>query len=322
MPRPWFAASVALLPLLLAPLAHARQHSESPCRLAVVSRQLGGKHPVCDDATVRHLAEQGQAFEQNQLGLASLMSLVIGPDFHPTEALRWFQRAAQKGYAPAQVNLGVLYTNGWATPVNYAAALRWFREAASQHFAPAYFNLGILYMKGLGVRQDYAEARRWFQQGADAGDTQAETNLGYLYDQGLGLPRNPATAARLYRQAADAGNALGQNNLADLYLRGEGLPRDYAQALTLFRQAAAQGSTGACIKLGYMYANGLGVTRDPETAYAWITSAAAVGDPRGNDLLAALESALTPQQREHARARTHTAPFERTHPPLAASFVE
>src|SRR5580704_14514794 len=122
------------------------------CSLAVVSRLVASDRPVCEDGIVRQMAGRGHAFEQNQLGIASI--LAIGPDYDEREALKWFGQAAQRGYAPAQVNLAVMLANGWGTPVNYGRALEWLHAAADQHFARAYYNLGILYMEGKGVRQD------------------------------------------------------------------------------------------------------------------------------------------------------------------------
>jgi hypothetical protein len=65
----------------------------------------------------------------------------------------------------------------------------------------------------------------------------------------------------------------------------------------------AQGHTGARIKLGYMDAEGLGTQKDPEAAYFWIVSAALAGDNRGRELLAKLETVLSPQQIAEARQR-------------------
>jgi uncharacterized protein len=287
--------------LLWAAAAWAQDIPNQQCSLAVVSRLVGSDIRVCDSKIVRDMAQRGHAFEQNQMGIASI--LVIGPDYSQKEALTWFGQAAQRGYAPAQVNLAVMYLNGWGTPVNYGLALRWLHAAADQRFARAYYNLGILYLEGTGVRQDYREALRWFQKGAEAGDSSAQTNLGYMYDQGLGCPRDIAAAANWYRKAAEAGNPLGENNLADLYLRGQGLPQDNAAAFRWFQKAAAQGHSGARIKLGYMYAEGQGTEKDPEAAYAWITAASLAQDPRGSDLLRSLETVLSPQQIARARQR-------------------
>jgi TPR repeat protein len=55
-------------------------------------------------------------------------------------------------------------------------------------------------------------------------------------------------------------------------------------------------------------ADGRGTAKDVETAYAWISAAAFAGDPRGKEILHALEKMLTPEQiaeaREQARRLT------------------
>src|SRR5262249_19620247 len=137
------------------------------CSLAIVSRLVPGKGKTCDSGTVLRLAREGQVYQQNQVGIASVLAL--GPDFSARDALKWFQKAALNGYAPAQVNLAVMYVNGWGTPQNYGAALQWLKAASEQHYARADYNLGILYMQGTGVRQDYNEALRCFQKAAEAG---------------------------------------------------------------------------------------------------------------------------------------------------------
>src|SRR5438552_1891311 len=103
--------------------AASQSSPKEQCSLAVVSRSVGSSTPVCDGAVVQQMARSGHAFEQNQLGIASV--LAIGPDYSQKEALAWFEKAAQRGYAPAEVNLAVMYANGWGTPVNYGTALHW-----------------------------------------------------------------------------------------------------------------------------------------------------------------------------------------------------
>jgi uncharacterized protein len=289
----------------------AQTNPNQQCSLAAVSRLVGQDTNVCDTKVVQHLAEQGQAFAQNQMGISSVLVIgpdyiapdPIGPDHAAQKALAWFQKAAQQGYAPAQVNLAVMHINGWGTPVNYGAALHWLHAAADQHFGRAYYNLGVLYLDGKGVRPDNDEAFYWFQRGAAAGDSSAQANLGYFYDQGMGCKRNLELAVMWYRKAADAGNPFGENNLADLYLRGEGIRQDDSAAFSWFQKAADQGETGARIKLGYMYAEGRGTKKDPEAAYAWIAAATAAGDPRGKELLHSLEQVLSAKQIAGASAR-------------------
>ncbi len=162
--------------------AFAAKQPAQQCSLAIVTKQPVGSAQICDAKTVRNLAKQGRVFEQNQLGMVSM--LAIGQGYDPAEALMWFQRAAQSAYAPAEVNLAVMYINGWGVGQNYGIALHWLHRAADQGDGRAYYNLGILYLQGNGVPKDAAEAVKYFQKGAEAGDSSAETNLGYMFDQG------------------------------------------------------------------------------------------------------------------------------------------
>jgi hypothetical protein len=51
-------------------------------------------------------------------------------------ALRLLRPLAEQGYAPAQFDLGVMYTLGHGV-FDYAEAVRWYRKAAEQGYAPA-----------------------------------------------------------------------------------------------------------------------------------------------------------------------------------------
>ena len=82
---------------LLAGAALAQNSATEQCSMAVVTRLVGGHHKVCDTGVVQDMAKLGHAFEQNQLGIVSI--LAIGPDFNEKEVLKWFEQAAQRGYA-------------------------------------------------------------------------------------------------------------------------------------------------------------------------------------------------------------------------------
>ncbi len=222
------------------------------------------------------------------------------------EARKWFVKSAQKGYAPAQVNLAVLSLAGWGGPQNAGTALYWLREAARQGYALAYFDLGILYMGGCGVRQDYNEAFNYFEQGADAGDASAQMNVGYLYDKGLGVAQDHSKAAAWYRKSAESRVAQAQYNLGDLYAQGEGLPLDEHAAFVWFEKAALQGHAGARFMIGTMYASGRGTQKDSMAAYTWLSAAALQGDARGNVELKSLELKLDATQVAEAKLRAQS----------------
>src|SRR6202030_165494 len=72
-------------------------------------------------------------------------------------ARRYYLQAAERG------NRGPNYTN----------ASLWFRKAADRGVADSQFNLGILYARGIGVEQNLAESFKWFSLAAAQGDADA-----------------------------------------------------------------------------------------------------------------------------------------------------
>ena len=62
-------------------------------------------------------------------------------------AFEYFAKAADKGHAKAQYNLGVLYDRGEGTAQNYEQAFEWYSRAAEQGYPPAEYNLAHLYKK-------------------------------------------------------------------------------------------------------------------------------------------------------------------------------
>src|SRR6478736_5768405 len=66
---------------------------------------------------------------------------------------------------------------------HYATALR-YRKAAEKGDARAQYNLGLMYDNGLGVPQDYAAALRWYRKSAEQGDAKAQNEVGWEYELG------------------------------------------------------------------------------------------------------------------------------------------
>ena len=43
------------------------------------------------------------------------------------EAVKWYRKAAEQGFAKSQHNLGVMYDKGTRVPQNHAALVKWYR---------------------------------------------------------------------------------------------------------------------------------------------------------------------------------------------------
>jgi TPR repeat protein len=129
-----------------------------------------------------------------------------------------------------------MYANGLDVPQDYAEAAKWLRRAADRGDAQAQHELGLMYIKGKGVPRDDAEAMQWFHKAADQGDPNAQYLLGLLYD----LRENYAEAVKWFRKAAEQGAPKSQHQLGLMYDSGHGVPQDYVQAHMWLNLAAAR----------------------------------------------------------------------------------
>jgi TPR repeat protein len=115
-------------------------------------------------------------------------------------------KAGELGSREAQRDLGALYaTGGWTGPHDAVRAAEWYRRAAERGHADAQYNLGFMYLLGEGVTSDAAEGLRWLRLAADQGEESSFRLLADLYRNGYyGVSIDPAQAARwdeLYRQS-------------------------------------------------------------------------------------------------------------------------
>lgn len=76
-------------------------------------------------------------------------------------------------------------------PQEYATAVSWYRKAAERGYARAQTNPGLMYGNGQGVPQDYVAAASWYREAAEQGEAFAQTNLGFMAIEG---PRRRPTS--------------------------------------------------------------------------------------------------------------------------------
>jgi TPR repeat protein len=87
---------------------------------------------------------------ESQFNLAQLYRLGRGIQRDMVQARRWYERAAERGYAPAQYQLGVLWERGDGVPPDPVEARSWYARAAGQGIEPARAALERLDMLGTG----------------------------------------------------------------------------------------------------------------------------------------------------------------------------
>ena len=193
------------------------------------------------------------------------------------EGSYFYKKSADRGFPPAQNDLGTMHFTGKGTPQNDMEAARLFKASADQGFASAQNNLGFMYQEGKGVPRNEKESVRLYKMAADQGYSPAQNNLGLMYQEGRGVYQSTTEAARLYKLAADQGLASALNNLATLYLNGGAVEQSDTEAVRLYQLAADQKNPSAQNNLGVMFQTGRGVAQSDIQAARFYQMAADQG---------------------------------------------
>ena len=94
------------------------------------------------------------------------------------EGVKYIRMAAERGYANAQNQLGVIYKKGEGVPQDMKKSFDLYMQAAVQGRAAAQYNVGGAYYNGDGVDKDLDQSFIWFKKSAEQGHTDAQYNLG------------------------------------------------------------------------------------------------------------------------------------------------
>ena len=109
------------------------------------------------------------------------------------EALPGLMAEADSGNIPARTALATQYYLGLGTARDLPLAAKHFERAARAGDPLAQLNLGVLYLNGWGLAQDRVQASGWLQAAADAGNARALDYIATLTDK---VTPNQVTAAR------------------------------------------------------------------------------------------------------------------------------
>jgi len=235
------------------------------------------------ERTVKAITDAAEAGDAKaQLELALLFAAGKGVRASDEQYIHWTKKSATNGFADAQFELGVLFSNGsMGLELDYHRSFFWLEKAAQQGHATAQNNLAIAYKNGNGVAQDTDASVFWYKKSAAQGYSLAQTNLGWLYMNGGDLEQDYAIAYDLHSKSADQGDAMGQSNLGFCYETGVGVVKNLDKAFQLYKQSAEQGNARGQANLAAAYSGGRGTAENKETSFYWYKKSAEQGDPMG-----------------------------------------
>ncbi len=121
---------------------------------------------------LKPLAMKGEAEAEFALGF--MFEIGLGFVKHDSEMFKWYQRAAERGHADAQVKVGKIYhKDGETDKRNYKIAGELFIKAAKQGNVDAQYNLASMYESAEGIIVDNIRAHQWYNLAASAGHKEA-----------------------------------------------------------------------------------------------------------------------------------------------------
>ncbi len=163
-----------------------------------------------------------------------------GPSRNVRDAVEYFRRSAELGYAPSQVALGYLLDTGTIVTGSQTQAIDWYKKAANQGDVLAAWMIGRRYYLGGGVPQDPITAQKWLQPAADLNNPFAAYYLARIM-----ADRDYNKAPALYKIAADQGLPPAQYFYAQALKEGRGIALDRFNAYVWFMVALDAGYSRA-----------------------------------------------------------------------------
>lgn len=203
-------------------------------------------------------------------------------------AMSLYQQAADHGYGPSQLALGMCHANSQKGTVKerMRKAAHWYKLAAAQNIAEAQFALGQSYMFAGGVARDKDKAIELYKKSADQGFAFAEFAVASFYVEGReGFEGGIEKAKSLYLSSAEKGVLDAQYALAGFYEHGTFFEKDPFKAVKWYRAAAEQKYPPAYVSLGRCYEKGIGVEKDEKKAVEMYQTSAKLEHPEAQHAL-------------------------------------
>ena len=123
------------------------------------------------------------------------------------KAKMWFERGRSLGDSSSMHGLAIMLMNGFGVKKNVALATELFRTAADKDYAPAQIELAVLYLDQGGA-EDVRVANSYFELAARYGLIEAHYYLAELVFQGVGRDKNCGLATQYYKGVAEKAEPL------------------------------------------------------------------------------------------------------------------
>lgn len=227
-------------------------------------------------------AEKNDMYAMTVLAI-KLREEEAGYPYEPARALALLQNAAGMNFAPAQIILAESYRDGVGIPQNDALAIKWFQKAIERGAISAYMQLGLIYLRSPKTE---AAAVDLLLHAAENDDTNAMYFMANLYREGRVVEHDPYEGFKWMQKAAGQNDDLAQVTMAYMLMVGEGCNQDEYTAVPIMKKWAEAEHPEALYFMAQMYLKGIGVEQDFDKGQQCLELSAELGHEKAIVMLA------------------------------------
>ncbi|MDO4628836.1 MAG: SEL1-like repeat protein, partial [Planctomycetia bacterium] len=162
-------------------------------------------------------------------------------------------------------------------------ALRWFQKAGEKGDAEGQYRTAMCCFDGIGMSKNTEVGEYWLQLAVATEYPDALFSLGKMRVEGTPLEMNVSVGIELLERAETLGNEDASTFLADYYLHGAGLEKAQEKCMAwLWNVAHSESSVKnkvACEKLDELFLDTAWISTFPEQGFAWLCERAEQNKP-------------------------------------------
>lgn len=160
-------------------------------------------------------AESVDSYAAAELGLMYLLGKGVKTNLE--NAIYWLKKAAENSDDP---NVYFLLASAYQEYKQHSEAIYWFQEAANQNDAQALNVLAEYFAEGIHITQNSNTAIELYTKAAELGNSSAQTSLGYHYLAGDIVPQDIKKSVYWTLKAIEKEEPFAMYNWAMFYLNG------------------------------------------------------------------------------------------------------
>lgn len=183
--------------------------------------------------------------------------------------------AADDGDRNSQFKLAQAYQIGaLGIKVNMTQAISWYNKAADNGHLKSQFLLGKMYLEGRTIAKNDHFGKKWLKLAAGHGSNEAKILLTKLVNNPA---QKESSAINILLKLAKTGDMEAQYVLAEHYYFGQILKKDLKKSAQWCKKAAKQGHVEAQYQMGIMHSEGKGIRKSIASSRKWLRLAAKQG---------------------------------------------